>query len=266
MQFVKGDCMDYLPGFDDGFFDLAIVDPPYGGGSILMQQSSGTSTEGSGNGSTATSIRQGGRAWSNSYTLRGGAGSTLTPNAKVGRTGGTWATKYQTNGGIFDHDIRHWDIAPDKDYFDQLFRVSKNQIIWGGNYFELPPTRCFVVWRKTNIPLRGFTMAPCEYAWTSFNRNAVMFEYTSSGHPGAGRIHPTQKPVALYEWLLDQFAEPGMRVLDTHVGSGSSAIACKQCGYDFIGFEINDTYYAMASERIEMETRQETIFGLLGVE
>ena len=182
-----------------------------------------------------------------------------TPSVKCGRTGGTWATKYQTDGGMFDHDIRHWDIAPEPVYFEQLRRVSKNQIIWGGNYFDLPPTRCFIVWRKTNIPAEGFTMAPVEYAWTSFNRNAECFEKSSSGTQRKPRIHPTQKPIELYMWLLDKFAEPGMRILDTHVGSGSSLIACERMGFEYVGFEINRTYYRIASERIKEETRQMTL-------
>ena len=194
-----------------------------------------------------------------SRTTRGGVDSTPTPSVKCGRTGGTWATKYQTNGGIFDHDIRHWDIAPEPAYFEELQRISKNQIIWGGNYFDLPPTRCFIVWRKRNIPADGFTMAPVEYAWTSFNRNAECFEKSSAGTPSKPRIHPTQKPVELYMWLLDKFAEPGMRILDTHVGSGSSLIACERMGFEYVGFEINRTYYRIASNRIDEETRQLTL-------
>lgn len=181
-------------------------------------------------------------------------------SARCSRTGGTWATKYQTNGGIFDHDIRHWDIAPEPVYFEQLRRVSKNQIIWGGNYFDLPPTRCFIVWRKTNIPTEGFTMAPVEYAWTSFNRNAACFDKSSAGTPSKPRTHPTQKPIELYMWLLDKFAEPGMRILDTHVGSGSSLIACERMGFEYVGFEINRTYYKLASARIKDEMRQGTLF------
>ena len=247
-EFICGDCMEYLPKYPDGYFDLAITDPPYGGGSQLMQQSSDTSTDDLANALTATS-----------RTLRGGAGSTPTPTIKASRTGGKWATKYQTNGGFFDHDIRHWDIAPAPAYFKELQRVSKNQIIWGGNYFDLPPTRCFVVWRKRNIPAEGFTMAPVEYAWTSFNRNAECFEKSSAGTVSKPRIHPTQKPVELYIWLLDKFAEPGMRILDTHVGSGSSLIACERMGFEYVGFEINRTYYRIASDRIEEETRQLTL-------
>ena len=138
--------------------------------------------------------------------------------------------------------------------------MSKNQIIWGGNYFDLPPTRCFVVWRKKNIPADGFTMSPVEYAWTSFNRNAECFEKSSVGTQKKPRIHPTQKPIELYMWLLDKFAEPGMKILDTHVGSGSSLIACERMGFDYVGFEINRTYYRIASERIKAETKQMTMF------
>jgi site-specific DNA-methyltransferase (adenine-specific) len=247
-EFICADCMEYLPKYPDNYFDLAICDPPYGGGLSLMPQSSDTSTGASGSVSTATS-----------RTTRGGADSMPTPSVKCGRTGGTWATKYQTNGGFFDHDIRHWDIAPEPVYFEQLRRVSKNQIIWGGNYFDLPPTRCFIVWRKRNIPADGFTMACVEYAWTSFNRNAECFEKSSSGTASKPRIHPTQKPIELYIWLLDKFAEPGMRILDTHVGSGSSLIACERMGFEYVGFEINRTYHRIASARIEEETRQLTL-------
>ena len=248
-EFINADCMEYLPNYPDDYFDLAICDPPYGGGGQPMPPTASTlSVDDSGNVSTVTL-----------KSTRGGADSMLTPNVKCGRTGGTWATKYQTNGGIFDHDIRHWDIAPEPAYFEQLRRISKNQIIWGGNYFDLPPTRCFIVWRKRNIPAENFTMAPVEYAWTSFNRNAECFEKSSSGTRRKPRIHPTQKPIELYTWLLDKFAEPGMRILDTHVGSGSSLIACERMGFEYVGFEINRTYYRIASERIKEETRQMTL-------
>lgn len=224
-EFINADCMEYLPKYEDGYFDLAITDPPYGGGS----------------------------------STRGGTDSMPTQSVKCSRTGGR-STKYQTDGGFFDHDIRHWDIAPEPAYFKELQRVSKNQIIWGGNYFDLPPTRCFVVWRKTNIPADGFTLSPVEYAWTSFNRNAECFEKSSSGTLRKPRIHPTQKPIELYMWLLDKFAEPGMRILDTHVGSGSSLIACERMGFEYVGFEINRTYYRLATQRIAEETRQKTLF------
>lgn len=175
---------------------------------------------------------------------------------QVQRTGGTWAEKYAKK-------IISWDTAPEKEYFQELFRVSRNQIIWGGNYFELPPTRCFLVWRKLTIS-DSFSMAMAEYAWTSFNENAKVFEYAPQGKPGDIRFHPCQKPVALYKWILDKYAHKGDIILDTHVGSASSLIACDQMGYNYIGFEIDEVYYAKAKERLERETAQMTIFDLMG--
>ena len=172
---------------------------------------------------------------------------------KVARTGGTWASK-------FGKKIISWDVAPKQEYFDELFRISRNQIIWGGNYFYLPPTRCFLVWKK-HIP-ENFSMAMCEYAWTSFNANAKVFEYPSIDNSGM-RFHPTQKPIELYEWILRNYAHEGDKILDTHVGSASSLIACQRLGFDFVGFEIDSTYYQLASERFERETAQMTLTNYL---
>ena len=158
-------------------------------------------------------------------------------------------------------DIRNWDIAPPKEYFEELGRISKNQIIWGGNYFDLPPTRCFIVWRKTNIPTEGFSMSPIEYAWTSFNGNAQIYEAFSARLTNEPqRIHPTQKPVKLYQWILSKYAKPGDKILDTHVGSGSSLIACARMGFEAWGFEIDEHYYKEATERINRELAQGTLF------
>lgn len=158
-------------------------------------------------------------------------------------------------------DIRHWDIAPPPEYFNELARVSKNQIIWGGNYFDLPPTRCFIVWRKLNIPLEGFTMAPVEYAWTSFNDNAAMCEFFSSKVTGGEkRFHPTQKPVALYVWLFKRYAKPGFKILDTHLGSGSSRIAAYDMGFDFVGCELDPVYFALEEACFEKHTAQVSLF------
>ena len=162
------------------------------------------------------------------------------------RTGGTWAEK-------FGKKIIAWDVAPGKEYFDVLFRVSRNQIIWGGNYFSLPPTRCFLIWRKMNIPEK-FSMAMAEYAWTSFTGNAKVFDYYSTNIPD--RFHPTQKPIELYTWILSQFSEPGMKILDTHVGSASSLIACHRFNLPFWGFEIDAENYRMASDRLSAECAQ----------
>lgn len=155
--------------------------------------------------------------------------------------------------------IISWDVAPGKEYFEELFRISRNQIIWGGNYFELPPTRCFLIWRKLTIS-ESFSMAMAEYAWTSFNSNAKVFECAPQGKPNDPRFHPTQKPVELYKWILNNYAKPGDKILDTHVGSASSLIACKQLGFQYVGFEIDETYYKKAVERIERETAQMTMF------
>lgn len=166
----------------------------------------------------------------------------------VGRTGGTWAAKYGTS-------IRDWDIAPSDDYFKELFRISRNQIIWGGNYFNLPPTRCFLIWQK-HIP-ENFTMAMCEYAWTSFDANAKLFKYPSVGKKNDPRIHPCQKPIALYKWLLERYAKQGDKILGTHLGSASSAIAAYDLGFEFTGIEIDETYYNNAYARLSrhIETR-----------
>lgn len=130
----------------------------------------------------------------------------------------------------------------------------------GGNYFELPPTRCFVIWKKLTIS-ENFTMAMAEYAWTSFNDNAKVFEYAPQDK---SRFHPTQKPVALYEWLLNRYANDGDTILDTHVGSGSSLIACRNTNHKYVGFEIDEEYYRLAKERLDAETAQMNIFDLLG--
>lgn len=241
------DCMEGMKEIPDKFFDLAIVDPPYGGGSQIVQveRERGCAAE-----PQITSIKNG------RGSVMGGLQSTISAT----RTGGTWSVKYQTEG-IFSEDIRHWDVAPSQEYFDELARVSKNQVIWGGNYFGLPPTRCFLIFRKKQIPLEGFSMSPIEYAWTSFNDNARMFEAYSSGGSGReDRFHPTQKPVALYEWLLTKYAKPGDKILDTHVGSASSLIACENMGFQYIGFEIDKEYYDLGVERLEKNRRQTKLF------
>ena len=170
------------------------------------------------------------------------------------RTGGTWAKKY-------GKAMTKWDVAPPPEYFEQLFRVSVNQIIWGGNYFDLPPTRCFVVWHKF-IP-ENFTMAMCEYAWTSFNSNAKWIQLSPKGTAADQRFHPTQKPVALYEWLLRNYAKPGDKILDTHLGSGSSRIAAYNLGFDFVGCEIDKDYFNAQEERFKRHTAQIRLFDIV---
>jgi site-specific DNA-methyltransferase (adenine-specific) len=147
-------------------------------------------------------------------------------------------------------NIQSWDIAPDKAYFDELFRVSRYQIIWGGNYFDLPPTRCIVVWDKMQ-PWENFSQV--EIAWTNFDYPSPLFRYDNRR---GGKIHPTQKPVELYVWLLRRFAKKGWKILDTHVGSGSSRIACHELVYDFLGYEISDRYWELQEKRFREHKRQ----------
>lgn len=210
-QVFNRDCLEAMLEYPDNAFDLAVVDPPYGGAA----------------------------------------------DGSITRTGGTWSRKYQKESGI-STDIRNWDVAPGQDYFDELFRVSRDQIIWGGNYFSLPPTRCFLVWRKLTIS-ESFSMAMAEYAWTSFNGNAKVFEHTPQGKAGE-RFHPTQKPVALYAWIFKNYAKPGMKILDTHLGSGSSRIAAWDAGLDFVGYEIDKTYFDLQEERFQAHIAQGNLF------
>ena len=158
--------------------------------------------------------------------------------------------RYENKNGNWDTDI------PSKEYFDELFRISKNQIIWGGNYFPLPPSKCFVVWDKKQP--QGVSFAMAEFAWASFDKVAKIFRYRTQGQEG--RFHPTQKPVKLYEWLLDNYAEEGQTILDTHLGSGSIALACHNRGYSLTGFEIDKEYFDNACERLRVHQSQLTMF------
>ena len=155
----------------------------------------------------------------------------------------------------------HWDNAiPEAAYFEELKRVSHNQIIWGGNYFldHLGATRCFLVWDKNN---GGNSMSDCELAWTSFCSRVRKFtrSHIDDHNEGITRIHPTQKPVKLYDWLLHNYAKPGQRILDTHLGSGSSAIAAHYYGVDFVGCELDKDYFNAAKNRFELATAQTSL-------
>jgi site-specific DNA-methyltransferase (adenine-specific) len=161
--------------------------------------------------------------------------------------------------------MKQWDSErPDNKYFNELFRVSKNQIIWGGNYFTefLPASMGWVFWYKMQD---NFSFSDGELAFTSFNQKTRIFKYArgmESGFMGNGlnNIHPCQKPVKLYHWLLDKFAKPRQRILDTHLGSGSSAIAAHYFGVDFVGCELDEDYYNAAKKRFELSTAQRTLF------
>lgn len=209
------DCMDVMKGFPDGYFDLAIVDPPYGIG-IVSQFKKTTESKRS--------------------MMRG----------MNGITGSEWDS-----------------ATPDGQYFEELRRVSKHQIIWGGNYFldHLTATRCFLSWDKMN---GTNNMADFELAWTSFDGSCRRFamHHFSAGYDA--KIHPTQKPVPLYKWILANFAKPGQRVLDTHLGSGSHAIAAHYAGIHLTACEIDPDYFHAAKARIERETRQTELFPPMG--
>ncbi len=153
---------------------------------------------------------------------------------------------------------KDWDKnTPNQEYFKELFRVSKNQIIWGGNYFNLPPCRGYVLWDK-KIP-KGLSFADCEMAWWSFPKVAKIFRY-SAYNDKKTKIHPTQKPVALYKWLLKNYAKQGDKILDTHLGSGSIAIACDSMGFDLVGCELDKEYYDAACKRLEPYRQQQKMF------
>ncbi|MBT4131671.1 MAG: site-specific DNA-methyltransferase [Candidatus Marinimicrobia bacterium] len=153
------------------------------------------------------------------------------------------------------------DDKPNQEYFYELFRISKNQVVWGYNHLSdmLPSCREFVFWYKHQPVV---TFSDGELAWTSFQKTAKCFDYPyhQANRDNSGKIHPTQKPVKLYHWLLENYAEKGQKILDTHLGSGSSAIAAHYYGVDFVGIELDEDYFKAAKERIDNETRQESLF------
>lgn len=202
--FYNMDCMEGMKQFPDKFFDLSIVDPPYG--------------------------------------------------LERFKHGGSVINKYGSEKGAWNN------TKPTGDYFAELFRVSKNQIIWGANNFDLPPSEYFIIWDKVNP--ENFSFAMCEMAWTNCKVPAKIFTYNSQKE-SKQRIHPTQKPVALYEWLLTRYAKEGDKILDTHVGSASSLIACHNLRFDYCGFELDPYYFSEASKRLENVKAQTSIFDFL---
>lgn len=215
-DFYLRDCIEGMKDFPDKFFDLAIVDPPYGIGEDAHKTDS--------------------RA---RYSIKSKEYKPFAGNDKE---------------------------PPGPEYFEELFRVSKNQIIFGGNYFIdkiKKPSSCWIVWDKDN---GGSDYADCELAWTSFPGAIRKFRYRWAGMIQENmkekefRIHPTQKPVALYKWILTKWGGTSGIILDTHVGSASSLIACEELGFDYVGFELSPHYYELAKKRLQQEAAQLTLF------
>jgi site-specific DNA-methyltransferase (adenine-specific) len=200
---ITNECnMELMKRYPDKYFDLAIVDPPYGIDAGKMTMGSGKH------------------------------------NFKKGKD---------------------WDSSiPSEEYFKELFRVSKNQVIWGGNYFPLPLNNNWIIWDKLN-PNMSFSEA--ELAWCSINKNTRIFKRLSTLPDYDGiKQHPTQKPIKLYEWILLKYADKGMKILDTHLGSGSIAIACHDYGFELTACELDPEYYDKAIQRIKNHVSQQKLF------
>ncbi len=207
------DCMQLLKETPDKYYELAIVDPPYGIGADKSNNNAGSREKNNG-----------------------------------------WKAYKETD---WDNEI------PKKEYWAELFRISKNQIVWGGNYMTefLKPSMGWVIWDKGQ---RDFSLADGEMAWTSFDKAMRIFTYSRGKHLAdknkeGGGIHPTQKPVALYKWLLKNYAKEGDKILDTHCGSGSIAIATHYMGFSLTACELDKEYFDSAVERITNQTRQQTL-------
>tara|TARA_R110002096_G_scaffold3819_1_gene18555 strand:+ start:56 stop:685 length:630 start_codon:yes stop_codon:yes gene_type:complete len=209
MKITNEDNMELMARYEDNYFDLAIVDPPYGIDLANMNM---------GIGNTPKVSKAKNRKWK----------------------------------------AKDWDSAtPTKEYFEELFRVSKNQIIWGGNYFDLPPCKQFILWDK-EIP-EGLSFSDCEFAWTSFSGANKMLRYSAYKNKSE-KFHPTQKPPTLYEYCLSKHAKEGDKILDTHLGSGSIAIACHNLHFNLTACELDTEYFNKATERIEQHKRQLRMF------
>jgi len=213
--FYNRDCMEVMKEIPDNYFELAIVDPPYG------------------------------------------IGEDGSKNASRGKL--AVAKDYKPFHG---NDLK----SPDEKYFDELIRVSKNRIVWGANHFisKIPfNSSCWIVWDKVN---GSNDFADCELAYTSFDTAVRKFKYRWNGMLQENmknkevRIHPTQKPVALYKWLLNNYAKKGDKIFDTHVGSASSLIACYDLGFEYLGFELDEDYYNEALDRLNEHKSQMNMF------
>lgn len=214
IEITNEDNMELMARYPDNYFDLAIVDPPYGIGESKKKRQNTASNK-----------------WKK-------------PTKKI-------------------HNPKEWDNEiPKQEYFDELFRVSKHQIIWGANYMTtfLPPSMGWIFWDKKN---GNSDFSDGELAYTSFKKGLRKFEWLWSGffkQRPEKRIHPTQKPVKLYEWLLMNYAKEGNKILDTHLGSGSIAIACHNLGYSLTACELDKEYYDAAIKRLKQHQAQQTLF------
>jgi site-specific DNA-methyltransferase (adenine-specific) len=208
IKITNEDNMELMARYPDNYFDLAIVDPPYGIGIDGQKKS-------------------------------------INKNPKHNRK---------------EHAQKNWDNAiPTKEYFNELKRVSKNQIIWGANYFTeyLKPTKAWIFWYKGQ---RDLTMSDGEMAWTSFDTVTRQFELNRASLIAQNTFHPTEKPYKLYKWLLDKYAKPEDKILDTHLGSGSIAIACHDYGFDLTACELDKEYFDKAMQRINNHVAQQKLF------
>jgi site-specific DNA-methyltransferase (adenine-specific) len=216
INMMQGDCMDLMKDKPDNYYSLCIVDPPYGIGAPKQ---------------AATPCQRAKGA----NRLNQGAG--------------------KLKDRVLNQSNCEWDNAiPKQEYFDELFRVSINQIIWGGNYFPLPPTRCIIAWDKAQ-PWENFSQF--ELAWTSFDSPAQLFKFDNRT---GDKIHPTQKPIALYKWLLQKYAKEGDKIFDSHGGSGSICIACWDLKFDLDWIELDADYYKEAVARVERHKNQLQMF------
>jgi site-specific DNA-methyltransferase (adenine-specific) len=197
--------MDLMSRFPDGYFDLAIVDPPYGN------------------------------------------------KTAVERGTGRWAEKYVPQR-------KKWDMAPGEDYFTELFRVTRHQVVFGAHFFGamLPVRRGWICWYKSD-EVKGRSFSEFELAWTSWNISCRHFTFKPFLKDGT-RCHPNQKPVELYSWILATYGKPGWRILDTHMGSGSSVVACHGAGFDVWACEIDADYFKGAKSRIDVVVNQQELF------
>ena len=208
--------MDIMKTYPDNYFDLAIVDPPYGIGFHCEKPS-----------------------------------MVLNKHIKWG------------NKKLKGYTKKDWDKnAPKKEYFIELLRISKNQIIWGGNYFDLKPSGGWIVWDK--IRPADFSLSQAELAWVSSSGRIAIYKYLWNGFQKQipeNRFHPTQKPIKLYEWIYKNYAKPEFKIIDTHLGSGSNAIAANRFNIaEFVGIEIDSEYFEKSIKRFETETLQMCLF------